>query len=161
MTTDLEQAEFGSIMPEMTTIRVLLLLNAVFGLLMFEWAWYKLRRFRKPIGELNAQFPEIARIDAPHWSKWKHYPGALTLMWPRFFFILIVTGTTGILLNIFLICHDRSKPITGLRRILCKGTAKLGVNIGMIFGWCIWLGHDYMDLEQVNYYEEYLGPREE
>ena len=95
------------------------------------------------------------------WSKWKHYPGAMTVMIPRVLIATIAAGTTGILLNIFLICHDRSKPITGLRRILCRGVAKLGINITMIFGWWIWLGHDYLDEEQVNYYEEYLGPRDE
>ena len=61
----------------------LLALNAILGLVGFEWAWYKTRRFRNPIQALDEQFPELRRFDAPHWAKWRHYPGAVTLMIPR------------------------------------------------------------------------------
>ena len=51
---DLETSTFGSFWPELTTMRIFIVLNAIFGLAAFEWAWYKARRFRNPILELSA-----------------------------------------------------------------------------------------------------------
>ena len=138
---DLVTSEYGSFWPEFTTIRMFIALNAITGLISFELAWYKLRRFRKPIHELNAQFPELAKQEAVTWKKWKLYPGALTLFLPRLIVIAIGATLTGFLLNIWLLCHNRERPITGLRKLLCKVTAKLGLNICMIFGWFTWFRH--------------------
>ncbi len=71
MANDLQESEFGSWWPFFTWVNILLVLNAILGLVVFEWAWFKTRRFRKPIAELNAQFPELCRNDAPNWKKWK------------------------------------------------------------------------------------------
>ena len=64
-------------------------------------------------------------------------------------------------LNLFLICHDRARPLTGLRLLLCRGlvifTAQ-GICIVAFFTYC---GHATKTLEQVNFYEEYLGTREQ
>jgi len=54
MANDLETATFGTLWVEITTFRVLILLNALIGLALFEHGWHKNRRFRKPILELNA-----------------------------------------------------------------------------------------------------------
>ena len=116
---DLETATFGAYWPLFTWTNILLGANAILGLVAFEWAWYKTRRFRNPILELDTQFPELRRLDAPKWAKWKHYPGAVTLMIPRLLIFFTIIILLGILLNIFLICHDRSRPITGCRKFLC------------------------------------------
>ena len=131
--------------------------NALCGLVLFEWAWYKTRRFRNPILELNAQFPELARHDAPKWRKWKLYPGAITLLVPRILLIMVLGLILGILLNLWLVCHDRARPITGCRRVLCRGTLKICVNLMGIFGWFTYFGYEYVSQERVNFYEEYLG----
>lgn len=67
MTKDLSSSYFGEWYECVTWTHVLLLLNAICGLLIFEWAWYKNRRFRYPIAELNAQFPELMRTDTHMW----------------------------------------------------------------------------------------------
>ena len=68
---DLEKSVFGEYWPMMTWTNIILIANSVLGLLVFEWAWYRSRRFRNPIQELDAQFPELRRFDAPKWKKWK------------------------------------------------------------------------------------------
>ena len=103
---------------ELNLTNCLLALNAVLGLAAFEWAWFKTRRFRNPIQALDEQFPELRRFDAPHWAKWRHYPGAVTLMFPRILTSFMVFLTMAIVLNIILIGHNRSKPITGVRKVL-------------------------------------------
>ena len=73
---------------------IMLITNAIVGIFIFEWAWYKNSRFLKPIDELEKLMPAFQRYDAKKWAKWKYYPGAMTLMIPRFL--------TGVLLGIVL-----------------------------------------------------------
>ena len=55
MTTDLEESIYGEpLLPELEYWHILLIVNALLGIILLEYAWYKLRRFRKPILELNA-----------------------------------------------------------------------------------------------------------
>ncbi len=158
MANDLQESEFGHWWPLFTWVNILLVINAILGLAIFEWAWFKTRRFRKPIAELNAQFPELCRYDAPNWKKWKQYPGAVTLLIPRFIFSILCVIFIAIFLNLWLIGHNRVDSITGCRRMLCVGTVKLFCNLIGIVGLFTYLGNDRLTLEDVNYYEEYLGP---
>ena len=68
--------------------QVLLLLNALFGLMLFEWSWGKMHRFRYPNKDLNAINPAFRRDDAPNWQKWKLYPGAMLFLLPRLFMFI-------------------------------------------------------------------------
>ena len=43
---------------------ILLIINAVLGLIIFEWSWAKCYRFRNPIKELDDLIPEWRRDDA-------------------------------------------------------------------------------------------------
>ena len=49
---------------------VLLVLNCVIGLSLFEFAWYYTSKFRDPIPELNDLMPHYRRDDATKWRKW-------------------------------------------------------------------------------------------
>lgn len=82
----------------------------------------------------------------------------MTLLLPRAMLIIIGAAITGFLLHIWLLCHNRDRPITGIRKLLCKVTAKLGLSICIIFGWFVWFRCEYLTEEQVGNYEEYLGP---
>jgi len=71
---------------------ILILLNAIFGAILLEISWAKLSRFRNPNAELDEHFPAFRRTDALTWRKWKLYPGAVTIMIPRFiFFVFTMT----------------------------------------------------------------------
>lgn len=75
----------------MTVPGIIVLANAILGLILFEWAWSKTKRFRNPNKDLNKVFSMFERKDAAGWAKWKFYPGAITLLLPRLIFA-IVTG---------------------------------------------------------------------
>ena len=142
-------------------VGLMLLVNAGLGVLWLEWAWYRTRRYRKPIAELNAQFPELCRYDAPGWRKWKLYPGAMTFLIPRFLFIIGTMTTTALLLKIWLIGHKGTRPMSRIRKFLCTATVHTCAKLMGIFGWWTDFSYNYLTPEEVNHYEEYLGPLEE
>ena len=160
MANDLQKSEFGEWYEYLTWTNVLLVLNAICGIAMLEWAWHKNRRFIHPITELNAQFPELHRTDAHNWRRWKMYPGAVTLMIPRMIYGTIIAVLIAIFLNIFLIGHNRNNPLSLVRRVLCRFTVRVGI---FFFGlaWLTILTWKRLTPEQVGFYEEYLGPIEE
>ena len=92
---------------------ILLTINAVAGILLFEWAWHKNSRFRKPIDELDKLMPAFNRYDAQRWAKWKYYPGAMTLMIPRFLIGVMLGIILCILIAIALIGQPIDAPIEG------------------------------------------------
>lgn len=63
----LQTAEFGRVDEYLTWLNTLIIANSIIGLMTFEWSWYKTRRHRKPIRELNKQFCELYRTDAHNW----------------------------------------------------------------------------------------------
>mmetsp|Transcript_25563 Transcript_25563/g.31925 ORF Transcript_25563/g.31925 Transcript_25563/m.31925 type:complete len:124 (-) Transcript_25563:674-1045(-) len=85
----------------------------------------------------------------------------MTFLIPRFLFILSTLTLCSLLLKIWLIGHNKGKPVRGLRRLLCVGTLKVSVKLMGLLGWWTNFSYDRLTLEQVNHYEEYLGPREE
>ena len=58
-------------------------INAICGLLMFEWAWMRVKRQRTICEERDSQFPGFRRIDVPKWRKWKFQLGACLWLFPR------------------------------------------------------------------------------
>ena len=74
---------------------ILLIHNAVVGLIAFEWAWLTTQRHRT-LRELDDFFPAFRRTDIHKWRKWRFYFGAMTIMLPR----LICGISTGILIII-------------------------------------------------------------
>ncbi len=64
----------------MNTILVLVLLNFLLGLSLFEWSWTKSTRVRYALESRDSLFPAWRRKDVFQWSKLKMYPFALTIM---------------------------------------------------------------------------------
>ena len=94
---------------------ILLYINAILGLVIFEWAWYSTYRFRNPQSEIDNLVPVFRRDDAKRWAKWMHYPGAVTMMLPRFFFGVAWVFVFLIILKVCLICQPMDEPIRGCR----------------------------------------------
>lgn len=99
---------------------LLLIMNAILGLILFEWAWYKNRRWRNPVMELDCLLPAFRRTDANKWHKWMLYPGAVTLLIPRFLFGVVVVLILVILVKIALICQPMNDPIRGCRKYFIR-----------------------------------------
>lgn len=138
---------------------VLLVINAVAGVALLERTWARASRFRNPNPELEKHFVAWSRDDALRWRKWMLYPGAMTIMIPRALLSVIFGIIVIVLMNILLLCYDRSKPLQGCR----KGLVNL-VNyfFGRCFGvFCLFTWHTYyyMREDEVDY-SEYLGTNE-
>ena len=139
--------------------KIALVANAVIGLCVFEWAWAKFARFRRPNKDLNELFPAMSRSDSPKWQKWKFYPGAVTLMLPKILFCILVFVILLLCLNIVMIGHAVDQPVTGVRKTLLKiiyKSASLSMGIGGLNTW--FNSPRYITLDEVNRYEKYLGP---
>ena len=86
---------------------VLLGLNALFGVILFEWAWKRTVNYRNPIKELDDLLPAYRRIDAIKWRKIDFYLGAMTIMIPRIVFLFVVIAILTLVIKVVLIGQPR------------------------------------------------------
>lgn len=136
---------------------ICLVLNALIGITMLELTWKSVVRFRNPpSAELNDLFPAFRRNDSQQWRKWKLYPGAMFVMVPRFLILVFVLTFTVLFVNIFLICHDSRKPLTGCRKFLVNGTFYIAARLIGVFSFLTWHTYHYLGENEVDY-SEYLG----
>ena len=144
---------------------IVLITNAMLGIILFEWAWIKMyvhRTLPGQLPELHEKMAAFRRLDADKWRKWQFYPGAMTVLVPR----LVLGATFGVLLllmlTISLIGYDRSKPMAdGCRKWMVRKIYLFWAHAisALIFWTCA--RYKYVSEEQVDYYQEYLGTREE
>lgn len=77
----------------------------------------------------------------------------------------MIFALTGLILaigiKIILICHPRDQPMGACRRLVARGYIKLCTHAMCIFGWFTFMSYDYVTLDEVDHYEEYLGTVEE
>ena len=69
---------------------IFLIVNAVIGLMMFEYSWYQMKAIREVNEERDSKYPAFRRYDAKHWQKWKFYFGALTYLPIRFCLVIAI-----------------------------------------------------------------------
>ena len=137
-----------------------LIINAILGLVSFEYVWYKSRRHRKPIKELDELMPAFRRIDAHRWSKWRFYIGSFFL-WPRGFIALTYMLVHCLNSKILFLGHDLNTPVTGFRKWLVYLESRWVAWSWMVVPCAVVIDWEYVKPEDVNYYEEFLGTREE
>ena len=70
---------------------IILAVNALFGLIIFEWAFSKTKRHRNVDEQRDSLFPAWRRLDVNSFKRWKMYPIALTFMPLKL--VLVVVGT--------------------------------------------------------------------
>ena len=61
-------------------ISTVLVLNALLGLILFEWSWANAKPIREIDEKRDSKYPAFRRYDALHWKKRNFYLGAVTLM---------------------------------------------------------------------------------
>ena len=145
---------------EFSAWKPLFIFSAIVGLLLFEWAWYRLRRFRNPNKDLDALYPAYQRSDALEWRKWKLYPGAVTLLIPRLIITVLAVVSLYIWLTICLWGHPKGEPITGCRKTILRNVYKVHTHF-VSLGFFHQLRWVQVPPEQVGFYEEYLGTVDE
>lgn len=64
----------------MEGLYIFLGVNALIGLVAFEWAWAKVKTIQQVDETRDSQYPAFRRLDAKNWRKWHFYLGAITLM---------------------------------------------------------------------------------
>ena len=138
-----------------------LIINGIVGLVLFEYAYHKTRRFRNPNKDLDELYPAYRRRDALNWSKLRFYPGAIFLFIPRFVATLILLILGVIIMNILMIGYQRGTPITGCRNHCLRFWFQFGVRLIGYVSFFLHNTHEYITPEKVNYYEEYLGTAQE
>lgn len=79
-----------------------------------------MRRFRKPIAELDDMLPSFRRNDAKRWSKIFFYPGAVTIMLPRMIIVSSMVIMCALFSQILLIGQTMDQPIKGCRKVCVK-----------------------------------------
>lgn len=99
------------------------------------------------------------RLDAQRWSKLWLYPGAMTICIPRFLVGCVFGLCIVILTSVLLIGQPQNMPITGCRKVLIRWINKLFVTLFSLFTNFSILSWKYVTEEEVNFYEEYLGPK--
>ena len=140
---------------------ILLISNALIGICLLEWAWKKNLRFRKPIAELDKLMPAFRRYDAENWAKWKHYPGAMTLMIPRFLTGVLLGFIFCILISLALIGQSMEEPIKGrCKKCVIRSLYKFFVFLFQLFNNGNLTTWKYLSEQDVGYYSEWLGPKE-
>ena len=140
---------------------VVIFMNALAGLIVFELAWHQFRRFRNPNKDLDALYPAYRRDDAKHWQKWTLYPGAVTIMLPRIIFMLLTCVGLLIWLNILMFGKEKGTPLSGCRKMCLQMIYKITVHLQATIGFFTLVKWTMVNPEAVNHYEEYLGTQAE
>ena len=139
---------------------ILLVLNAIIGLLLLDKAWKNTIRFRcPPSQELEDLFPAFRRKDALIWKKWKLYPGAMFLLVPRFILLILLFVIEVFFIKIFMIWHKDGEALSGCRKCLVNATLQFFTRLQGVFAFGAWHSYKYLREDEVDY-SEYLGTNE-
>lgn len=99
---------------------VIILLNGILGIAIFEWAWKVGKPFREVNEERDSKVPEFRRYDAKLWEKWKFYPGAISFLPAKMLCaVLSLVLSCGFIKLITLGApFQADRPLTGMRKRL-------------------------------------------
>ena len=100
------------------SIFIYILLNALTGVLLFEWAWSKTDRVRRIDEKRDSLFPAWRREDTHKWSRLRFYPGAVTILPLRFLCLLLLAMITYPVVRLIFIGVDITKKVPDSRRRL-------------------------------------------
>ena len=95
-------------------------INALLGILVFELSWAKTRPIREIDEARDSLYPSFRRYDAKNWRRWKFYPGAVTLLIPRFLLVILNLFLCWVFTLIMTIGHNMDMPLTGCRNKVVK-----------------------------------------
>jgi hypothetical protein len=135
---------------------ILIIINAILGLIVFELVWKRTIRYRRPIKELNDLFPAFRRNDSVHWKKWLLYPGAVTVMLPRFMLLFVLLMITGFVCKLLTLCTDLNKPMSRVRKNLVRCSVYICFKCISLLVFFNWSRHRYLTSDEADY-SEFLG----
>lgn len=137
---------------------ILIYVNALLGLTIFELKYHEVRRHMDHrFEDLHARFPHYRRLDSARWARWKFWPGAVTVFLPRLIFAFIGVICLWLGVVVLLWGHSDGKPLTGCRKCLIRTHYKFW--IGFI-GYVTLFAHTRTVYEKNVDYSKWLGPGE-
>jgi len=86
-----------------------MVIQAIIGLILFEYFWAKTKRYREINKKRDEKFPEYRRNDAKYWTRARFYPGALLTMPTRLVIHFGCLICAMISVNVFTLGHDFNK----------------------------------------------------
>jgi hypothetical protein len=94
----------------------------VFGFLVFEWAYFRVRSLREVNEARDSRYPAFRRLDVGRWRRWKFYPGAITVLPIRIIMIVIIgLGCYVVVRIVTLGVKIGEKPLKGIRERAVRG----------------------------------------
>lgn len=115
----------------MNGLAIAMTVNAVAGILFFEWSYGKFSRHRDGNEARDRDFPAFRRTDAYKWSRLKFWPGAMLFLPCRAIFCVVSLFLITMMCKLLIGCHDFSKgPLkNGCRRRMILFLLKLNAYI--------------------------------
>ena len=108
--------------------------------------------------ELDILLPAFRRTDCDKWHKWMLYPGAVTLLIPRFLFGVVTVLILVVFVKIALLCKPMNEPITGCRKCFIRWCYRISCFLFQFFSNFNFVTWKHLSVHDVNYYEDWLGP---
>jgi hypothetical protein len=90
--------------------------QAIVGLVMFEWAWKRTERVRTVVEERDKLIPGFRRMDVHLWRKWQLYIGACLWLVPSFVMAVLHLAWAFIYTHLCFFGVSWDRPLTGIRR---------------------------------------------
>ena len=130
-------------------------LNAALGHFLLTWAWHNTQRIREIDEERDSQFPAYRRVEAKHWTKWRHYPVCWTIGPLKAWFLVVMVPGTAILATIVL--WRAKSPFMGWRKVWsdinqysCNMFFEFSIGLSVTkkeidFDYSEWLGEGYRE----------------
>ena len=88
------------------------------GIILFEYSWSVVKPLRQVDEPRDSKYPAYRRWDAPLWSRWKFYPGAMLLLPLRLVIILVLLVLCYLSVRVVTIGYrfTDDRPVVGCRR---------------------------------------------
>ena len=129
---------------------------------LFEYAYFKTRRYRAVDEARDGAYPLCRRRDVPKWARWKFYPGAILFMPLRLLLTTAVCLSWATLVKLLCLGHNFDKgPITGCRKLLVKWVMRFSMRsilciaalrtkrVKLDYDYSKYLGPDYKKTQEV------------
>ena len=130
------------------------LVNLVLGILLIEYALFKVRSPRKIVEERDSKYPAFRRYDAIYWTRPRLYIAAPYIL-PRFLLALFLPALYCFFLKVILIGSKRGQKNPAWKTAIFKWLAKyMSRLMVMVSGGLFFYKHERINKD----YKKYLGP---
>ena len=81
-------------------------------------------------------------------------------MIPRIIFTALILLPLVMVLTVLLMAHKETKPLYGVQRTIIRWAYKVAAYLILFFCMFMFTSYKHLSEEDVNYYQEWLGPKQ-